>query len=1524
MLLIGTGSAWAAASLMGTDFPNGNWDGGISLPCTLYLETKTYNFKVKENGTWYEDKNEGTMNPGDSWQFYNYSKGNTKLKITTAGYYTLSWNENTNTFSVVEAIATAYVVGGYYGGDKNYSTGKKLTEQSDGTYSGTFSGFSGSCYFQIYDDIGRVWGCDYVKKNVGESVTLNTSKNDKVEYSLTNGISYIFSFNPSDGTFLVKTSCTDPKAADFSYTDPKYTYDGTAKSATVKWADDNTTTGITIKYGNSTTAPTNAGTYAITVSTTAHGNICASKSDISLGDFTINKADQKALSISTDAVVCGKSVTLATSGGTGNGAVSYTLSENTANATVSNGVLSATTSGSVKVKATKSGGTNYNDATVEKTFNFTMPIENVTLTKVNDSKTTYCVGDRAEFKLTYSGPYPTSYAWSGTAMGSLEATGKTAKVLDNGASWYIDFSEAKTYTIALSLTGCNTDASDELSFTVNALPTAPTFTTNSVQVCSGVAFNLNEKFPRNSGEAGTLTWYKASDDSQVTDPASVTITEVTSYYAKATNINCTSAKSFDCTVNVDTKPTLELASTPTVCPNVEIDLDDYATYNTGTLTWYSNQERTTVITDGLVTPTERTTYYAKVTNGTCNPVENEFTVDVYGIPDEMPAYTSTPATSCKETPNSDGTIALKNTIGYITYTLDGKEGDSNVWTRLSVGTHKLAATINTCPSLTKEWDVEVGVEDITPTATVSITGDVSFCEGGNTVLTSVVTATQGEVTAYQWYNGEELIQGATASRYTTNAAGNYKVVVTVNNNDCVDTFEATIEVRVKNKPTTPAFNPNFTSICVGGSTTLASGYSWYTDLNASALANLTVSPQTETTYYAIKEDNGCTSDAGTFTVKVNPLPRITAISVNNSTPVINEDVLLTVEGSDIARVEWSITSGNNASLSDASGNSVKLTSTTSGTVTVTATTTSGAGCTATSTKEVTFSETEDCTPEEVIVKTTNIEIWCRENGGNAGSNLKCYAWDNNKTEIFGSWAGSNSPNRTETREFNGNTYTYKVWVFDASKYTAPYKVIFSNNSGNQTGDLETGEKNYKYFFWYNASESDKSKNSGKDGDAESLSYKDKEDKPITAPAVKTVSATSEEGSGIVTFTGKVLKTGCANGDAIWVGYQYKKANEAWPTTGVTAGSGEKQLVTITNNPGSEDFTANVEGLENGNYHFRAYIINGYNFTNGNYNQGVYYGLDKLVTVSTTKTPISNVTLNYYDKNGGNVGVDPNPMCKGATAYVKLSYEGSKYSDIKWLVEGVETNLVTDKGNGVWSYEIQGDGSLSVELKNDANTDPAWPYSNKLAFTIIPEPTAPYISIDPASGVICQGSSATIKVENPSTACSYKLVEERSKAGFEPYKSGDLKYTVQNVAKYYVVAQHNACTDNEYTSNQVAINQIISTSAKISIEPEEAETTPWEPVSITVTADEGYVYEVTYTGNNLQDVEGVIIKQKGDTYTYYIPRPTGWGEGDAVSVRTPVSYDIKAQLKVDGEANQCDLSFDTATITVKDEEDEDCD
>jgi hypothetical protein len=874
-------------------------------------------------------------------------------------------------------------------------------------------------------------------------------------------------------------------------------------------------------------------------------------------------ADFSVVSLGTVAIGCTPTATIEIEGAH-NPTVKWS-SSNTTVATINEttGFINTIAAGETTITATTTDANGFCSGTQKTT---TLTVKNPLVT-ISANTTTLCAGEELTLTATVTDAGTgNTYQWY---KGDNSISGATSEAYTINS---VSANDAATYKVEVS--GgilCQAKKSAGVTVTVYALPTAPTFTTNSAQVCSGVAFNLNEKFPRNSGEAGTLTWYKASDNSQVSDPASVTITESTSYYAKATNNNCTSDKSLNCTVNVDANPTLELASTPTVCPDVEIDLDDYATYNTGTLTWYSNQERTTVITDGLVTPTERTTYYAKVINGTCNPVEKEFTINVYGIADDMPAYTSTPATSCKGTPNSDGSIALKKTIGYITYTLDGKEADSNIWTGLSVGTHKLAATINTCPSLTKEWDVEVEVEYITPAATVSITGDASFCEGGNTVLTSVVTATQGEATAYQWYNGEELIQGATASTYTANAAGNYKVVVTVLNSTCQDKFWSGEKVVTINpKPNEPVLSiPS--PICAGSNFTLPEednnqrNITW--NVHDRELTNLTAGRHNYTA--KIIDVNGCESNEVTYTITVTALPEITSISQDIQEPVFYEDVTLTATATAGATVKWY--DGD----VEAEGLTYVVTSASDASKTVTAKAFLNGCESAEVSKKVTF-DAEDCTPDESkdiqITFTHPADI--KKNGQWWGMG-KMYNSSGTELKNMGcSTSGSTTFTLT-------NVVSSSISVYFEACYDWGYN---GDNTKKATtiNDKITLNRGKKYSITITNGDINATATATETGSIT-------QDRPIQAPAVKMVSAEYDEVNDKIVAKGAVYKTGC--GETFW-GFQYSTDRQTWGTADVDFIHPSGNSLSV---PGEFEYSFAIPKAGGGDiYYIRAYALNNYN------------------------------------------------------------------------------------------------------------------------------------------------------------------------------------------------------------------------------------------------------------------------------------------------------------------------------------------
>ena len=140
-----------------------------------------------------------------------------------------------------------------------------------------------------------------------------------------------------------------------------FTYNGQSQKPTVTVKLGNQTltenTDYTVTYDGDTT---NAGTVKVTV--TGTGNYADTAS--SQPTYTINKADQAALSItSTGPATFGQNYTLTTSGGSGSGSVTFTVTDGTGAATVSGNILTPSKAGTVTVTAVKAGDNNYNDGT---------------------------------------------------------------------------------------------------------------------------------------------------------------------------------------------------------------------------------------------------------------------------------------------------------------------------------------------------------------------------------------------------------------------------------------------------------------------------------------------------------------------------------------------------------------------------------------------------------------------------------------------------------------------------------------------------------------------------------------------------------------------------------------------------------------------------------------------------------------------------------------------------------------------------------------------------------------------------------------------------------------------------------------------------------------------------------------------------------------------------------------------------------------------------------------------------------
>ena len=308
------------------------------------------------------------------------------------------------------------------------------------------------------------------------TITPKAAGSANITYTITGGCGGTVS---KYATLTVKPNAA---AAQYTLTNNTQTYNGAPRMVTVTPASGAGTatiyytgTGGT-SYAKSTTAPINAGTYAITVNAASGTNYCAA-TNLSVGTLTINKANQSTLTISntaTDLVYCdAANVKLTTSGGSGDGAVTYTVTSGSGS--VDGDVLSPSAKGSVSVTATKAASQNFNATTsAAKTFNFNIDAPNVYELSNVGGATTIC-GD------------PSSGAGSGTLRLANSQTGYKYQLYSNGApiegyaakagtGSSIDFpvTSSGTYTVYAyygdNSTNCPTLMDGEITLTISTQP----------------------------------------------------------------------------------------------------------------------------------------------------------------------------------------------------------------------------------------------------------------------------------------------------------------------------------------------------------------------------------------------------------------------------------------------------------------------------------------------------------------------------------------------------------------------------------------------------------------------------------------------------------------------------------------------------------------------------------------------------------------------------------------------------------------------------------------------------------------------------------------------------------------------------------------------------------------------------------------------------------------------------------------------------------------------------------------------
>ena len=656
---------------------------------------------------------------------------------------------------------------------------------------------------------------------------------------------------------------------------------------------------------------------------------------------------------------------------------------------------------------------------------------------------------------------------------------------------------------------------------------------------------------------------------------------------------------------------------------------------------------------------------------------------------------------------------------------------------------------------------------------------------------------------------------------------------------------------------------------------------------------------TITTDYKVSVENKCGSLSTTKTITVNPLP---IISISGSEEaVLYEDVTLTATGTNINEVNWTITNGT-GELSNTTGTSVKLTSSTAGTVKVKATATSEKGCTKESNELSVVFGAENCTP----VPSNDIKITFTHPAKN-NNNASCQYWgfgyifkdgvtpNNDRTNYLAVF-----PNKDQT--IGSKTVTLSnVQTAEIKVYLNAYYEYSSCRASTQVFTLQRGGS-------YSITISSDQQGNGNWEKVPSVTKTGSltQDPPITAPAVKMISAEYDEVNDKIVAKGAVYKTGC--GVTFW-GFQYSKDGQTWGTADADF------IRPSTNNsltdPGEFDYSFTIPNAGGGDiYYIRAYALNNYN---GSYalSNAVYSATS--LPIEIPSSIIESATISLVDSEGEDS--DVTEVCPQSTVYLKVSYVGGDFKDYEAADDFPGTNLELvnhdkAKNEAIFSYTATATGVANITISND-NTSITTTDGVSITLKNVAPVNAPMISISQAT--ICDDRSATITVKEPIAGLTYTLYKETTKiAGPVIYDDDDddLTFNVTEAGSYTVRAEESVCKN--YANSMAVELKVVTSDVKIGLAVDKTTVNPWQPLKLTVTAPEGYAYTI----DALNDV---VYTQAGNVYTIKIPRPNDWSPGNSGdSVKTKdITFEAKIQVTVD-------LTCGSSSIKVKLEDtDENC-
>ncbi|NBU71872.1 MAG: hypothetical protein EBS53_10570, partial [Bacteroidetes bacterium] len=565
-----------------------------------------------------------------------------------------------------------------------------------------------------------------------------------------------------------------------------------------------------------------------------------------------------------------------------------------------------------------------------------------------------------------------------------------------------------TYTLTITNTSNGCTGSGTVTVSVNT--TAPSVSAGPNQtICAGQSVTLN------ATGANTYVWNNGAIQGVAFTPSTTQ-----TYTVQGTNTvnGCTSTDQV--TVTLNALPVVSAGTNQTVCAGTAVTLT-----GSGATSYSWNNG----VSNGVAFVPANTQTYTVVgtdANGCSNTAQVTVTVNA------LPVVSG----GANQSICAGSQVTLSGT-GATSYVWNNGVNNGVAFTPTNTQTYTVIGTNgNGC---TNTAQVLVTVNPL-PTPSISANGSSPYCPGTNVVLST--PSLPGHT--YQWYFGQNIINGATASTYTATTAGTYYVKVTAPGGCFGNSNSITISYL---NPNITALGP--TAICQGGSVTfqVLSGagyqYSWMkngmTMINPN-MGNVYTATSAGTYSVKIVTPSGCVMYSNSVTVTTIPNPSAAITAQGPTSFCSGNSVVLTANNNANAVVyQWRL-NGNN--ITGATAQSYTVTQTGTYTVVI-----SNQACPSTSaviSNPITI--TVNPVPNPLITASSNTIIPGGTVTLSTASGILAYQWEK---LLFSTFIPINGANQSTYVTNSPGTFRVKVTnIYGCWKYSNT-KTISNSQMPNQ-------------------------------------------------------------------------------------------------------------------------------------------------------------------------------------------------------------------------------------------------------------------------------------------------------------------------------------------------------------------------------------------------------------------------------------------------------------------------------------------